>query len=202
MPIPFPADRTFITPALVRLRAGGEVDPNVFTRWQREGRVEKLRKGLYLNLAREIRGDAGLFAMANHLLTPSYVSLHAALHYWELIPEVVYEVTSVTTRPTRVLRRGEERFSYRTIHPKLFFGYEAVKWKYDTYLLARPEKAIIDFAYFHPEMDDSDYIFEMRLDERGIHEDLDWQLMDRYLAHVGSATLRRRIHLLREVELI
>ena len=201
MPVPFPADRTFITPALVRLRAGGEVDPNVFTRWQREGRVEKLRKGLYLNAEADLRGEVGLFAVANHLLSPSYVSLHAALHYWELIPEVVYEVTSVTTRPTRMLYWGRRRFSYRTLHPWLFFGYETVEWEHDTYLIARPEKALIDYAYFHPEMDDPDYVFEMRFDEHIVHDELDWELVEGYLRQIDSASLTRRMQLLREVEL-
>ena len=199
--VPFPADRTFITPALVRLRAGGEVDPNLFTRWQRDGRVEKLRNGLYLNAARELRGEAGLFAVANHLVQPSYVSLHAALHYWELIPEVVYEVTSVTTRPTRMLRWRGTRFSYRTLHPRLFFGYEVVEWKYDTYRLACPEKALIDYAYFHPEMDDPDYVYEMRFDEQIVREELNWGRMERYLRQIDSPTLTRRVRLLREVEL-
>lgn len=202
MPVPFPHDRTFVTPALVRLRAGGEVDPNVFTRWQREGRVEKLRKGLYLNTAANLRGEVGLYAIANHLVQPSYVSLHAALHYWELIPEVVYEVTSVTTRPTRRMQWRQTRFSFRTLHPKLFFGYETVEWEYDTYLLAYPEKAVIDYAYFHPDMDDPDYIYEMRFDKQIVHEELNWGRMDCYLDRIGSDTLTRRVRLIREVELI
>ena len=202
MPVPFPADRTFITPALVRLRAGGEVDPNVFTRWRREGRVEKLRNGLYLNAQADLRGEAGLYAVANHLLAPSYVSLHAALHYWDLVPEAVYEVTSVTTRPTRMLYRGHQRFSYRQLSPKLFFGYETVEWQYDTYLVARPEKALIDYAYFYPEMDDPDYVYEMRFDEQFVHKELDWELMERYLRQIGSAALTRRMRLLRKVELL
>lgn len=186
----------------MRLRAGGEVDPNIFTRWQQEGRVEKLRNGLYLNAAIGLRGEVGLFAIANHLVEPSYVSLHAALHYWELIPEVVYEVTSVTTRPTRLLLHNSVRFSYRTLHPKLFFGFEAVEWEHDTYLVAYPEKALIDYAYFHPEMDDPDYIYEMRFDEHIIHKELDWDRMTSYLDHIGSETLTRRMRLLKEVELI
>lgn len=202
MPVAFPADRTFITPALVRLRHGGSIDPNLFTRWQREGRVERLRNGLYLNTSAELRGEVGLYAVANALYAPSYVSLHAALHYWELIPEVVYEVTSVTTRPTREYRWRGSRFSYRTLHPRLFFGYEVVEWAHDTYLIAYPEKALIDYAYFHPQMDDPDYIYEMRFDEQIVHEELDWDRMERYLRQVDSPALRRRIRLLREVELV
>ena len=200
MPPPFPHDLTFVTPAAVRLRAGREVDPNLFTRWQREGRVRKLRNGLYLNTAKRLRGPTDFFALANHLYAPSYVSLHAALHYWELIPEVVYEVTSVTTRPTRMLRDGARRYSYRTLHPRLFFGYETVEWQRETFRLAYPEKALIDYAYFHPEMDDPDYVYEMRFDEEGV-AGLDWARMERFLGLADSPSLTRRMRLLRTTEL-
>ena len=201
MPVPFPADRTFITPALVRLRAGGEVDPNVFTRWQREGRVEKLRKGLYLNAERGLRGDADRFCLANRLYEPSYVSLHAALGYWGLIPEVVFETTSVSTRKTHMVRLGSSRFSYRQLSPKLFFGFDRSTWRGELLFVAHPEKALIDYAYFHPEMDDPDYVFEMRFDEQIVREELDWELMARYLRQIGSVALTRRMGLLRETEL-
>lgn len=202
MPVPFPHDRTFITPALVRLRAGGEVDPNVYARWQREGRVEKLRKGLYLNLGREFVGGADQFLLANLLYQPSYVSLHAALHYWGLIPDVTFEVTCVSTRKTWRTTCRRTRYSYRRLPPKLFFGFDASPWRGELLYVARPEKALIDYAYFHPDMDDPDYVFEMRFDEQIVHEELDWGRMERYLAQIGSTTLTRRVRLIRQVELV
>ncbi len=198
MPAAFPADRTLITPALVRLREGGEIDPNTFTRWQREGRVEKLRNGLYLNSGAKLRGPTSTYAIANALCGPSYVSLHAALRYWGLIPEVVYEITSVTTRTTRMIERGLTRFSYRTVSSKLFFGFEMVEWEHDNYRLAYPEKALIDYAYFHPEMENMDYVFEMRFDDAFLVEELNWNRMRGYLTQIGSPALDRRMAVLRE----
>ncbi len=202
MPVPFPSDRTFITPALLRLRAGGEVDPNILTRWQREGRVEKLRNGLYLNPNSDFVGGADLFVVANLLYPPSYVSLHSALDYWGLIPDVTFEVTSVSTRKTWLTTANRARYSYRQLPPKLFFGFDTTVWKGEAVYIAHPEKALIDYAYFHHEMDDPDYIYEMRFDEQIVHEELDWDRMNRYLTQAGSDSLTRRMRLLREVELL
>ena len=200
VPIPFPDDLTFVTPAAVRLRAGREIDPNLFTRWQREGRVEKLRNGLYLNAETRLRGPADHFLVANRLYGPSYVSLHAALHYWGLIPEAVFEMTSVSTRKTATFRAGGVRYSYRQIAPSLLFGYDVAEWRGGLLHVAHAEKALIDYAYFHPGMDDPEYVYEMRFDESVLAE-LDWGRMERYLNWAGSPVLTRRIGLLRTTEL-
>ena len=200
MPPPFPHDLTFVTPASVRLRAGREIDPNLFTRWQREGRVRKLRNGLYLNAEVRLRGPADHFLVANRLYEPSYVSLHAALHYWGLIPEAVFEVTSVSTRKTAMFRVGGVRYSYRQIAPAMLFGYDVAEWRGSSLYVAHAEKALIDYAYFHAEMDDPDYVYEMRFDESVLAE-LDWGRMERYLRWADSPALTRRIDLLRATEL-
>ena len=200
VPIPFPDDLTFVTPAAVRLRAGREIDPNLFTRWQREGRVEKLRNGLYLNAATRLRGPADHFLVANRLYEPSYVSLHAALHYWGLIPEAVFEMTSISTRKTAMFRSGGVRYSYRQIVPSLFFGYDVAEWRGGLLYVAHAEKALIDYAYFHPDMDDPDYVHEMRFDE-SVLDELDWARMERYLEWANSPALTRRMRMLRTSEL-
>ena len=40
------------------------------------------------------------FEIANALYQPSYTSLTHTLAYYHIIPEMVYTITSVTTRPT------------------------------------------------------------------------------------------------------
>lgn len=52
------------------------------------------------------------FLIANHLWGPSYISLETALAYWGLIPERVFEISSVTTKPTKTYDTKAGRFSY------------------------------------------------------------------------------------------
>jgi hypothetical protein len=86
------------------------------------------------------------FLLANHLYGPSYVSLDAALSYWELIPEQVFEITSVTTRNTRQFVSAAGRFTYRHMpSPWYSFGIQQVKLAdKQTALLAGKEKALCD----------------------------------------------------------
>src|SRR6218665_3344082 len=65
----------------------------------KSGELISMRRGLYVS-------DAGLppvspFLIANHLRGPSYVSLESALSFWGLIPERVYEISSVTTKTSK-----------------------------------------------------------------------------------------------------
>lgn len=81
-----------------------------------------VKKGAFLRL------KAGLFALknnlpseyviANRLYFPSYVSLDTALSYFNLIPETVYTITSVTPKPTREFEVDGLLFDYRRIKRK------------------------------------------------------------------------------------
>lgn len=86
------------------------------------------------------------FLLANHLLGPSYVSLETALSHWGLIPERVYEISSVTTRNSKIYKTAVGRFSYTHIPlPYYSFGIRRVELtKKQIALVATPEKALCD----------------------------------------------------------
>jgi hypothetical protein len=113
------------------------------SRWCRAGRVVKIRKGLYAF------GDmvAGLPGLANEIVAPSYLSGLWALGHYGMIPEAVWEYTSVCrVSPRRkVWETTFGRFSYRQV--KFFSGYERVDWGGLPILLAVPEKALCDEWY-------------------------------------------------------
>ena len=64
-----------------------------------------LKSGLFLKLRNNYYmlqdSHLPLYAIANRLYRPSYISLESALSHYGMIPEVVYQVTSVTPKPTR-----------------------------------------------------------------------------------------------------
>ena len=108
--------------------------------------IIRLRKGLY-TLSDTVVPDVYI---ANRLYEPSYVSLEFALSYHGIIPETVYEITSVTTKPTKqyTIAKLNKTFSYRYINKKLFFGYAPTRQGKFTVLIAEPEKAYVDSMYF------------------------------------------------------
>lgn len=86
------------------------------------------------------------FLLANHILGPSYVSLETALSHWGLIPERVYEISSMTTQDTKVYKTPVGRFSYMHLAlPYYSFGIQKLELtKRQVVLIASAEKALCD----------------------------------------------------------
>lgn len=113
-------------------------------RLKKQGYVQSVKRGLYI-LSDEQIPDLYL---ANKLYEPSYVSLEFALAYHRVIPETVYEITSVTSKATRRFETLGKIYSYRKIKPAAFTGYVIEKQKGFSFQIADPEKAFVDVNYF------------------------------------------------------
>lgn len=168
-----PTDRVFITTDYMRKKYG-KYDPNIFKRWVEQGKVEKVRNGLYRSAATRMKSDLDRFALANTIQHPSYVSLHSALYFYNLIPEYVFDITSVSTKKTNAYIFRGANYSYQQLKKELFFGYQTYSWKGDKIKIATLEKALLDFAYLEPNFGDPAWLEEMRFDEDILREEVDW----------------------------
>ena len=112
----------------------------------KKGELTTIKKGLYMAGPRINIAKPEPFLIANHLWGPSYVSLEAALSYWGLIPERVYEISSMTTKAAKNYQTPVGRFSYfHAPLPYYSFGIKRVQLTpKQVVLLASPEKAICD----------------------------------------------------------
>ena len=110
----------------------------------KKGAIIRLKSGLFA-LSKNMPGD---FVIANRLYYPSYVSLDSALSYYNLIPESVYAVTSVTTKSTREFEISGRLFSYKRIKKEAYTGYVLETVHGSGVYVATPEKAVADFIYF------------------------------------------------------
>ncbi len=88
----------------------------------------------------------GPFLIANYLMGPSYVSMESALAYWRLIPEFVYEISSATTKRSKIYYTAAGRYSYTYLPlPYYAFGQQPVTIApMQVVLMATPEKALCD----------------------------------------------------------
>ena len=114
--------------------------------WAREGKVLRLKKGLYTLSDEHRRRSLSSLELADPLYRPSYVSLEWALSRYGLIPEAVGTLTSVTPLKSATFRNGYGKFDYRHIDPDFFFGF-ARQVEPATHFLATPEKAVLDFLH-------------------------------------------------------
>lgn len=111
-----------------------------------EGKLIRIKRGVYIPGSNLNLALPSNLLLANHLLGPSYVSVETAMSYWGLIPERVYEISSITTQKTTIFQTPLGRFSYTNIAlPYFSFGIQRVKLtEKQSILIATPEKAICD----------------------------------------------------------
>ena len=148
------------------------------SRWVNEGKVIKIHKGLYTLAPPYRKVEVSSFYLANRLKVGSYISLHSALSYFDIIPEYVPVSISVCTgRPTKISTPFGV-FEFRHISKKYFWGYQPNKLiSGEEFLIARPEKALLDLVYFVPEAHKPDYISELRLQNL---EQVDGKMIEEY----------------------
>ena len=134
---------------------------SVISRLSKSGVLEKIGKNCYI-LAHK---PAHQFLIANYCFSPSYVSFESALSYYGILSQFPTEVTSVTPLKTAKYQLRERVFSYAHLKKDLFWGYDK---KPEGFLIASPEKAVLDQAY---------------LASKGLKsfpkDELDWSLVDK-----------------------
>jgi predicted transcriptional regulator of viral defense system len=169
----------------VRL-AGGRVFAYQLSLWQKQGYIIKLRNGIYLfsdkvnDLAPEEVGGA--------LYGPSYVSLEKALSIYGLIPEMVYAITLVTPKTTRAYKTKAGNYIFRHVKPALFFGYRQQQGRSRAYLLAEPEKALLDLLYLN-RIKDASGLGSLRINWRTAGELINKDKFRKYLAKYSSKAM-------------
>ena len=116
----------------------------------KSGELVRLKQGLYVvgDIYRDIKVSQGL--LANQIYGPSYVSLDFALSFYGLIPEKVYEVTSVTTRMAKSYNTPFGRFTYIKSPLKFYSIGITMETNSDgtSYMIATAEKALCDKVAF------------------------------------------------------
>jgi predicted transcriptional regulator of viral defense system len=171
-----------------------KIDPGFHRRrlveWQKAGHIVKIRNGYYC-FADQEKSEHLLYYLANQLYKPSYISLSSALSFYNLIPEAVFNITSVGTLKTSSFETVYGRFDYRSLKPSLFFGYKLIKMNSLTFKIAEPEKIILDYCYLIKP--DSILDFEsLRINKEEIIQLFNFARFDSYLSVYKSTIVNRR----------
>ncbi len=160
-------------------------------RWERKGYLYKIKQGFYAFSGQELSGQF-LFLTANKIYNPSYISLEKALKFYGLIPDEVFQITSVSTKKTANFETSVGNFNYRHIKPSLFFGYYLLEFGRQKVLMAESEKAILDYLYFRPELKSADDFREIRVNADSFKEQVDIKKFHKYLESFENKALTKR----------
>ncbi len=169
-------------------------------RWQEKGYILKIRNSWYAFSDAESHENMEWLA-ANLIYAPSYISLHTALSWYNLIPEMVSTTTSVTTRKTNTFSTPLGIFDYHTIKPEIFgFGYHLENA--DAYsdihgngrkiMVASPQKAILDFFYINSYYNSEKDLENLRLNKTELVKIVNDEFY-LFLTRYKSKTLEYRI---------
>jgi hypothetical protein len=175
------------------LLLAGEVDPadvrRQLSRWTSSGRLYQLRRGLYALAPPFQKVKPHPFVTANRMVRGSYVSCQSVLAHYDLIPEYVPVITSVTA-----LRPGRWEtplgvFEFRRIKINLLRGYRLIDLSQgQKAFVAAPEKALLDLIHLHPGADSPEYLRELRLQNL---ERLNLGELRKLVSVIGSPKLQR-----------
>jgi len=169
--------------------AGLTILPVQLSQWLSQGYLIKAKNGVYVFAER--RGELAMETISHYLYSPSYISLEWALSVHGLIPELAYNTTAITTRKTMTMKNELGLFIYHSIKKELFFGYKTVQNGVNVYLLAEPEKALLDYLYLNSaQVVNQDDIDELRLNPFAL-EELDQEKIKLYLKIFKNKKLER-----------
>lgn len=172
------------------LLMGLKVHDAQLSQWVRKGYLVRLKNGIYA-FARDM-DQLRAVHVAFLLYQPSYLSLESALSHYGFIPETVYATTSVTAKTTRAFDTPLGRFIYRRVKPELFWGYVEHRAGEGTFLLAEPEKALLDYLYLNQSAVRAQADFNaLRLNHDQLRLHLDGEKFVRYLAGFATPNMQQ-----------
>jgi len=171
----------------------GRLDPRRLFEWQKKGYIKRITNNYYI-FSDYLLGDGGLNKIANLIYIPSYVALESALSFYNYIPEVVFQVTSITTRRNKNLNTDIAFFKYYKIKPALFFGYVIAENNKNDFLISSPEKTILDFLYYNPHICTEDALLGMRFNFEQLKKSINQELLYVYLTLFKSKSLEKRVN--------
>jgi len=122
----------------------------LLSRWQKQGWVARLKRGIYMPLPLEaISGDrwaADPWVIASTLFSPCYIGGWSACEHWGLTEQIFRDVVVLTARSLRS-KKSEVLgvpFQLKTISAKKIYG-TTTEWRAQTkVLVSDPSRTLID----------------------------------------------------------
>jgi len=177
-----------------------DFDRRRLSEWQDKSHIQKVTNKWYFFRHNDssFLNEQFKFFISNRIYSCSYVSLECALSYYGLIPEGVFTITSVSSLKTKRFETPIGTFDYRSVSPRLFFGYTLVKYNSFGFLIAEPEKALIDLLYLRKELENKDDYLALRLNHDMYHSMIDLKKLNSYLEFINIKSLSMKFKVLTE----
>lgn len=168
-------------------------------RWVKAGRLIRLKRGIYTLPEDRRKIQFSTVWLANTLYSPSYLSREFSLFWYDLIPERVSTATSITLLKTAKFENPLGSFSYRNIKKELFLGFDEVEDEFKRkFLMAKPEKALLDFLYLSRDWKPTEEFFREGLRLQQLDQ-LNFSLLKKYARIFAAKKIINSIPILMEM---
>lgn len=115
------------------------------------GEIIHIRRGLYCLAPRYQKKSVNLYALAQQVYGPSYISLESALSWHGWIPEAVHAITTASFKKSKEFTTPLGIFSYERVPQEVFYAEveRVTDASGNVFLMATPLKALADYVYVH-----------------------------------------------------
>ncbi len=114
---------------------------------EHSGKLLRLKRGLYVVNPQWSEKRISIELVANHIYSPSYISLQTALRWYGLIPERVARIQSMTVKHSRKFENPLGIFDYTYVNRDYFpIGISQEQTQESSFIIASPEKALCDLV--------------------------------------------------------
>jgi predicted transcriptional regulator of viral defense system len=164
--------------------------------------ILRVKKGLYV-LGKEYNKPYNKYILANQVYGPSYITGQTALAFWNMIPERVELIISMTTKRKKLFETPVGRFSYLYCHKRVFNIGIKLEDTGDQkrILIASPEKALSDIiatqTHISSEKEMKEFLELMRLDYGDIKK-LDLSLLEEIKTGYKRQSMKLLLNCLKE----
>jgi predicted transcriptional regulator of viral defense system len=117
---------------------------NALRRYEGRGLVERISTKIYIN---HLNQHFSTRDLVNILRPQSYISLESVMVEKGVTSQSPSVLTCVTPGYPQSFRTKSGGIVYRKISPELYWGYEQKATRFNKYLTAEPEKALLDWVY-------------------------------------------------------
>jgi len=113
------------------------------------GEIIHIRRGLYCLAPKYQKKSLNLYALAQHVYGPSYISLESALSWHGWIPEAVHAITSSAFKKSKEFKTPLGVFNYDRVPQEVFYAEvdRVTDASGNVLLMAKPLKALADYVY-------------------------------------------------------
>ena len=125
---------------------------NLISYWVKNKSLIHLKRGFFVFKKFLEKRDNSLYYsrfLATKMIEPSYLSKEFILQDYQMLTDVVYNYSIITTKKTNSIRNEFGIFNYQSIKKSLFTGFFVKAYGTMEWNVASKAKALFDYIYFN-----------------------------------------------------